>query len=81
MTLPPVLTKYKQNNLENWIVEKTKYCFPMHKDHVKDAVYNLIKEIGRTSPFVDNHPGHNSVALSLKRSWYCFPRLAKQKRN
>ena len=63
----PVLSFKEEKLLEDWIVGKAKIGFPMHKDEIKDAVYNAMKETGRKNPFTDNPPGEKWVSLFLKR--------------
>lgn len=62
----PVLTAQEEKNLEDWITGKAKIGFTMHKDDLKDAVCNVMKETGRKNPFVDNRPGEKWVSLFLK---------------
>lgn len=70
----PVLSFEEEKLLEDWIVGKAKIGFAMHKEDVKDAVYNVMKQTGRKNPFINNRPGEKWVTLFLKR----HPRITQR---
>ena len=55
----PVLTKAKENQFADWLIELANRGFGLSKDGFLKAVKKFLDKDGRTTPFKDNKPGNN----------------------
>ena len=63
----PVLSALEELPIKNWIIAKAKVGFLMHKNALKDAVQEILKETDRPNTFADDRPGKTWINLFLKR--------------
>jgi len=49
----------EENNLVEWIIYLSKRGFPVNKNQLLDSVRDVIVELKRETPFVNNRPGRH----------------------
>jgi len=63
----------EENNLVEWIFYLSERGFPVNKNQLLDSVRDIIVELKRETPFVNNRPGRHWYEAFLRR-----PQLASR---